>query len=295
MVAAVIPNTLSLARTTLLVALVANMLVASSVQAAPANPCHGTKRWYDGQCRYPDDIARIEEEKRQQQRWAEQQRREGEEKRQAEEKRQRALEQQAKDRERCDRAREVDTIAAWEAYKASFAKGMCSVEAGVRIAELREAQRVKPSPPSQPDATQATQSTTGTPPPTETLAGAAHQAEDESSPNVPLTLGWVSVGLAGAGLGLGIGFATSALNARADFDELKSTDEVAAEQAADDSESAALVADISFVAAAFSGAVGVVLLIVAYNDDEPETAQRIPVLAPLVGPTVGGVAVDWAF
>jgi len=256
--------------------------------AAPADRCHGTKKWYEGQCRYPDDIARLEAEK-QLRRRAEQQRREAEEKRKAEEERQRAQEQQAKDMQRCARARELGTTAAWEAYKADFPEGMCRVEAGVRIAELREAHRVKPSPPSQPGAKQAGQNAAGTPPPAEELAGAAPQAEDESSHNVPLTLGWVSVGLAGVGLGLGIGFAVSASAAKDDFDDDPTVDN------ADRADRATLISLCTFGAGGLFSVVGAALLTAAYDDDPPETAQRIPTIAPLLGPTVGGVAASWTF
>jgi formylglycine-generating enzyme required for sulfatase activity len=84
------------------------MIVASLSKAEAQQECKGTKRWYKGKCRYPDDIAKLKK---------------------AEKEASKKEPTDPVDKAACKKAREKGTKEAWEAYLALFPDGVCSGEA----------------------------------------------------------------------------------------------------------------------------------------------------------------------
>jgi hypothetical protein len=126
--------------------------VLASAPARAEGKCSGTKQWYAGKCRYPDDIAKLKTEQEAQRRAAEQRRaeeqwrkEEAEAKRQAEEAEARArAEAEKADTAACKNARRDDTADSWRGYIENFPTGKCREDATDRI----EALKSKPQPPA---------------------------------------------------------------------------------------------------------------------------------------------------
>lgn len=111
-------------------------------------------------------------------------------------------------------------------------------------------------------------------------------ADREEKSAVPA---YVTLGIAGAGAIVGTIFGLQAMSAKSKFDDEPTT------KSADDVESNALIADISFGVALTLGITGVVLLL---DDDDPQQdARRAPrlVVGPFASPTGGGAAARMSF
>ncbi len=159
----------------LLLAVVA--LSIAGGEAAAQERCKGTKQYYAGKCRYPDEVRKLQAEDAARRRAAAARRR------QAEEAKQRELLGQ-RDAGACDMARSTDTRAAWEAYLKAHPEGGCAAQANERLAVLAE----PPSPTTPP--------TTDPGPPTPPPDGAATGSGDAGIS--PLAIVGFAVG--GAGL-----------------------------------------------------------------------------------------------
>jgi hypothetical protein len=98
----------------------------------------------------------------------------------------------------------------------------------------------------------------------------------------------VTTAIAGVALVTGTIFGFLALSKQSDFDAMPTAG------AANDGETFALVADLSFAVAAVAGVTAIVLYATERPAQPTETTARLQVI-PLVSPTGGGVAVGGSF
>lgn len=139
--------------------------------------CRGGKQFYQGECRYPDEIQRLQAEAARQ-RAAEAARRKAEKERKAQEKE--AEEKKARDVVACSNARQADSLTGWQQYQTDFPDGTCAQEAAERIAALQPKQAPTAPPPTPP------------PPMVPT------EVEESSAEISPLV--WIGLGVGVAGL-----------------------------------------------------------------------------------------------
>ena len=110
-------------------------------------------------------------------------------------------------------------------------------------------------------------------------------------PTDPSTGVWVTTAIAGVALVTGTIFGFLALSKQSDFDAMPTSG------TANDGETFALVADLSFAVAAVAGITAIVL----YATERPSTSATPPAstaslrVVPLAGPTGGGVALGGTF
>jgi len=150
---------------------VAAVNLPSPVADAQPRRCKGMKQWYAGECRYSEDVEKLEQAGA-----AERARQAAERQRQQEAEAQgQAV---AADVAACSHARDVDSIEVWRKYAEERPSGTCRAQADARIAELQSAAQPAPAPPA----------------PRESGA----EAEPDSTSLSPLV--YVGLGLAGAGL-----------------------------------------------------------------------------------------------
>jgi hypothetical protein len=131
-------------------AVLATLSCPSPGHAQPAKRCKGTKRWYAGQCRYPDEIEQLkqasgttpapspapaprpkpEQPKPQPE----------------------APKRNEGDAAACGLARRVDTLDAWKVYREQFPRGDCATEADKRVQALEAEPAPTPEPAASPQA-----------------------------------------------------------------------------------------------------------------------------------------------
>ena len=256
-----------------------------SLEAFAQPSCKGTKRWYQGACRYPDTIVQMQAA-------AEQRRREAERQRQAEER-------VRQDQAACDVARAADRKPGWAAYLQQHPEGACHEQARQRIGEL-EAEAADKPPPAPPEPSPAVVADPDPPAP------ADDAAED---PSIALVVAGIAVGAVGAGVGVALlvvaqGTATDREDRIA---ELAGPSTCApatgpAEQCAEieglaEDENTYQAAGIALVAV--GGAVLVATAIYGLIPREPESTEQPSSagvqLAPWLGPATAGLGISGTF
>ncbi|MBI4705630.1 MAG: hypothetical protein HY744_31440 [Deltaproteobacteria bacterium] len=297
-------------------AITAAAMLAARATEAQTPRCRGTKQWYAGKCRYPDDIAKMKAE--------DAGRRGGEQRRKAEAEaaaRRQAEQARLRDIDDCGQARQAGTVQAWRAYLAKWPDGFCRKEAERRAAELETSSAEQPAPmpavepptpkpAPKPEPTGAYEQTpsrvpasatpsaspTSPPPPTQPSASVplGAPARDRTEPRSNSALVVAGVVALGAGVltgAVGTIFGVKAIGAKADFDASPNAD------SADEFESSTLLADIFIPVAAVAGVGGAVLLALGLADGDAaaEQAVLLPRLAPCVGPSGSGMAATWSF
>ncbi|MBI4706069.1 MAG: hypothetical protein HY744_33665 [Deltaproteobacteria bacterium] len=272
-------------------------IAAAAILAAPATEadprCRGTKQWYAGKCRYPDDIAKMKAE--------EAGRRAGEQRHKAEADaaaRRQAEQARLRDIDDCGQARQADTVDAWKAYLAQQPNGFCRKEAERRVAELPqqgEQPAAPPAPGPGPTPAPSVPAAPALPPPAAAPHApppppAPHPAEDQGV-SALVVGGAASLGVGLAAATVGVVFVAKAASAKADFDASPNAD------SADQQESSALLADIFIPVGAVAGVAGAVLLGLglAAPDDAAEQRAAVPKLTPCAGPAGVLVAATWRF
>jgi hypothetical protein len=99
---------------------------------------------------------------------------------------------------------------------------------------------------------------------------------------------WVTTAIAGVALVTGTIFGFLALSKQSDYDSMPTA------ATANDGEAFALVADLAFVTAAAAGITAIVLYATERPAQPTDSTARLQVL-PIVGPTMGGVALGARF
>jgi hypothetical protein len=232
------------------IAVVLAMLAPSAGGAQ--EQCVGTKQWYQGKCRYPDDIERMKQDaarKRDTPAPPPKADPPADDTELRKEEAQRAAEAGA-----CRMARAIDTRAGWKSYLAEFPDGACRDEAEARVAKLAE------EPPPAPPAPPAT-------------------AEPGFFERVP-TLAWVGFGIGAGGLLLGTITGAVSIGQAKDIATECPNDQCPAALEGDIDGMLALahVSTVSFVLAAAGISVGVIA--VATSGGPGEGRARLE-LAPL--------------
>lgn len=241
------------------VALGAAALCLAAPSAAHAQPsCKGNKELFQGRCLYPEEIRQLKQQQEAQRRAALDKQRQEEEARQkeAQEQARRQAEQQQRakaDTDACARAREADTVEAWNVYLAAHPEGTCLAEGKARVARLdREPEAPAPLPPPE---------------------------EGGVSPLV-----WVGFGVGGAGL---VTFAVAggiALSRKSALDDACGGGDLcpsSQRDAHDDALVAAHVATVGAVVAGAGAALGVVGLLLSGGGEAEVSA--------VLGPTTLGL------
>jgi hypothetical protein len=250
---------------------------ASGAGLSPAAParaedqrCKGTKQFYAGKCRYPDEITRLRDEEKKRREAAEAAKEQAEQQRLAEE-RARA------DEQACTEARTSGSRDGWSAYLQQHGDGGCAAEAAAAIATLDAASEPPPeSPPAAPDPA---------------LAGESRTWE-------PSTLFWVGTAVTAAGA-ITWGVAGGILVGRSSDLEEQCPDGRCPAEREEDLQQAEVTAHVTTVGAVVTG-VGAALTLVGaiWPLFEPEPEADDPAgetsRAPLrMGPFVKGPAIGW--
>lgn len=230
-------------------AMLAVGLLASSSTTWAGSPrrCKGTKVWYAGDCRYPDEVERLKAQQAQQQQ-AEQQQREA-------------------DVNACRQARGADTAEAWRNYLDAYPAGSCREEALQRVETLESRPPPEPEPkPRPPEPARAAPAPAQPPPPPP--PDGADQAG--ISPWV-----WVGFGVGAAGwLTWGITGAVS-LSMSSDIKDDCSNDVCPPdrEEDIDTAKVLAHVATAGFVVGAVGTTVGVIALVATMGSKDDARAH----------------------
>ncbi len=282
-----------------------SLLLAMPGSLAAQQRCKGTKRWYAGQCRYPEEIERLQAQQ------AEAQQRAAEERRRAaEQARQREKEQRELDQAGCAEARQAGSAAAWQQYLEAFPDGGCQKEAEQSLTALREeparpkaapAASAPPSPPPPPARAPAP-----APAPVQTQAAVA--PTPLAPPGQPEPRGalspWVYVGFGVGGAGLLSwaitgGISLSQSNALKDECGADGVCPPEREGDLDTATSLAHVATASFALGLVGTGVGVTALLLSGEDEDGSSSDPAPrskpavVLQPVV--TLAAVGVKGRF
>lgn len=248
------------------------LLLLSGDVGAEEKRCKGTKQFYSGKCRYPDEIARMQaEDQRRRDAATEAMEKAAEQQRQKEEE-----ERRAQDAKACVAARKAGSIEAWRGYLSEHPEGMCEAEALSTIKRLEdeppepEPEPLEPEPGPEPD---------GEPEP----AAAGEGGWLGLHP-----LAWVGFGLTAAG-GITWGVAGGISLARtSDLEETcpNNTCSPESESDLDDANLAAHVTTVGAVVTAVGAAVavtGLLLPVSSSNEAQAETASHLLEWQPVVG------------
>jgi hypothetical protein len=276
-------------------AVVAVVLLSPAAANAQVSKCTGTKQWYAGKCRYPDDIAKMKTEEEAQRRAAEQRRAE-EQRRKAEAEAERKAEEEAgkraeaeeADAAACKRARRDDTVDSWQSYLDNFPNGKCREEATDRIDALKH----KPEPPPEPEPEQPK----AEPPPRPKRLPPAPKPPPRVEPAPPSPMppeerrvspvAWPGFAVGGAGFLIG-GITGGVAASKASALRAACPDKVCDPGKQSDLDSAKRLADVStamFVVGGIGAGVGLVALIVSLSgDDKPSDAKTGFVVRPMLG------------
>ncbi|MBW2456164.1 MAG: hypothetical protein JRI68_16715 [Deltaproteobacteria bacterium] len=231
--------------------------------------CKGTKQFYAGKCRYPDEVNRLKAAA------AAQRQAQAERLAKEEEQKQRELQAQ-RDAGACDMARSTDTREGWEAYLKAHPEGPCVGEANERLAALPET-----PPPPPPEEAPPPPPTTPPPapkPPTTPPDGPAGVDDGGLS---PLTIIGLAVG--GAGVVTWAVAGGISLSRSADLDE-QCPDDLCPVSSEGELDKAMLAAHVTTVGAVVTG-VGVSLSVIGLLTSGSDAAEAPA--AATIEPTVG--------
>lgn len=112
------------------------------------------------------------------------------------------------------------------------------------------------------------------------------EEEEEGGANTAV---WVTSGIAAAGLVTGTVLGFLALSEEDKFDDAPS------EATADRGERLALFADVSFAVAGASALTALILFLTQDDGDDEDESEDMAIVAPMVGPTVGGLSAQVGF
>jgi hypothetical protein len=252
------------------------MMSAGGVQAGEKR-CKGTKQFYAGKCRYPDEVAQLRAEAQKQ---AQQSQQEQAARARAEEEARRREERRVADAKACVTARKQESREAWQGYLDAFPEGLCVEEANKAMALVDTRPEPEPEPEPQPE-----------------------PEPDANADGQGLWLGqsplvWIGFGVAAAGA-ITWGVAGGISMARAsDLEETCPNNRCAPENEGDldAANTAAHVTTVGVVLTVVGTAVGVTGLLLPLLSDDPGEAEVEVAslrLRPVV--TLGSVGLAGAF
>ena len=239
-----------------LAALVVASLVATVQTGFTAPRCKGSKLWYAGDCRYPEQIQRMKA---------------------AAAAHKKRLAEQRQDKADCEQAQQDDTLAGWKKYLEQHSAGACAERARTRVSEL---EAIAAAPTAMGTGTGAP----APPPPDE------KPVDDGAARRIGA---YVAFGIGGVGLLIGAITGGLSLSKVSTLDE-QCPDRVCTTDDQCEIDTTLTLAHVStagFVIGGVGAVTGLVLLLTAGSGSSTEPVEEQGVtVRPMLGPAMVGVS-----